>query len=93
LEAAMQIDYTVNIWKEDNQYIAHALPIDVMSMGSTPEEARIAIREAVSLFIESAKEIGTLDDILEECGYILKKDKQISPSWISIERQSIAIGA
>jgi len=65
------IDYTVQIWKEGNQYIAHASPIDIMSSGSTPEEARSALKEAVRLFIDTASEVGTLEDVLDECGYVL----------------------
>jgi hypothetical protein len=26
-----QIDYTVQIWKERDQFVAHAMPLDVMS--------------------------------------------------------------
>jgi len=25
----MDIEYTVQIWKEDSQFVAHAMPIDV----------------------------------------------------------------
>ncbi len=45
----MNIEYTVQIWKEGNQYVAHAMPLDVMSSGMTPEEARKALDEAVHL--------------------------------------------
>jgi hypothetical protein len=38
----MNIEYTVQIWKERNQFIAHAMPLDVMSSGKTAEEARKA---------------------------------------------------
>ncbi|MBO1351056.1 MAG: hypothetical protein EBE86_028485 [Hormoscilla sp. GUM202] len=27
---ALDIEYTVQIWKEDSQFVAHAMPIDVM---------------------------------------------------------------
>ncbi len=83
----MNIEYTVQIWKEGDQYIAHAMPLDVISSGKTPEEAKRAVREAVDLFIATAKEMGTLNDILEECGYRRKDDELISPPWVSVERQ------
>jgi hypothetical protein len=38
-----QIDYTVQIWKEKDQFVAHAMPLDVMSAGNSPEEARKAV--------------------------------------------------
>jgi len=83
----MNIEYTVQIWREGNQYIAHAMPLDVMSSGKTPEEAKKAVKEAVDLFIATVKDMGTLDDILEECGYLRKDNEFISPSWVSVERQ------
>jgi predicted RNase H-like HicB family nuclease len=89
----MDIEYTVYIWKEGNQFIAHAMPLDVMSSGNTTDEAKKALDEAVHLFLETAEEMGTLKEILEECGYAFVNGKWISPSWIAIERHSMAVGA
>jgi predicted RNase H-like HicB family nuclease len=89
----MQIDYTIQIWREGNQYIAHAMPIDVMSSGSSPDDARKALAEAVALFIETARDMGSLDEMLEECGYRLQENDWVSPAWISVERASIGIVA
>ncbi len=62
----MDIEYTVQIWKESDQFIAHAMPLDVMSSGRTPEDSRKALYEAVELFLATAAEMGTLDEILAE---------------------------
>lgn len=85
----MRIEYTVQIWKEGSQYIAHAMPLDVMSSGNSPGEAGKALREAVSLFVRTAREMGTLEEVLEDCGYELRAGDWSSPAWISIERQSL----
>ena len=89
----MNVDYTVHIWKEGKQYIAQAIPLDVASSGETPDEAKKALKEAVHLFLETAREMGTLQDILEECGYEAAGKEWMSPQWIAIEKQSMAIGA
>jgi len=34
------IEYTVHIWKEGNQFVAHAMPLDVMTSGETPDQGR-----------------------------------------------------
>jgi predicted RNase H-like HicB family nuclease len=60
---------TIRTWREGKQYIAHALPIDVMSSGPTPEAAYEALREAIRLFIRTAADSGTLNTILEQCGF------------------------
>ena len=49
--------------------MAHAMPLDIMSSGPTPQTARNALAEAVELFLATAAEIGTLDELLEEVGY------------------------
>ena len=67
------IEYTAQIWEEGGQYVAHAMPLDVMSSGGTPEEARKALDEAVHVFLGTAADMGTLKEILEEAGYEMKK--------------------
>ena len=53
----MNIEYTVHIWREGGQFVAHAMPLDVMSSGPTPEEARTALDEAVRLFLLTASDL------------------------------------
>jgi len=60
----MDIDYTVQIWREGAQFIAHAMPLDVASSGPTPQAARAALDEAVKLFIKTAEGHGTLAQII-----------------------------
>ena len=88
----INIEYTIQIWREGNQFIAHAMPLDVMSSGSTPEKAKEALYEAVHLFLETAADMGTLDEILQETGYEFKQENWISPFWVTIERHSTALG-
>lgn len=88
----MDIEYTVQIWKEDSQFVAHAMPIDVMSSGETPSAARIALDEAVNLFIAAATDMGTLEEILQETGYRLQNGKWVSPEWVAVEKHRAIIG-
>jgi predicted RNase H-like HicB family nuclease len=89
---AKDIEYTVQIWREGNQFVAHAMPLDVMSSGKTPEEARKALNEAVHLFLVTAADIGTLNEILQETGYELKEGRWVGPSWVAIEKHSAVLG-
>lgn len=89
---AINVDYTVQIWEEGNQFVAHAMPLDVISSGKTPDEARKALQEAVHLFLVTATDIGTLNEVLEESGYLFVDGKWVSPSWVSIERHSTLVG-
>jgi predicted RNase H-like HicB family nuclease len=87
----MTIETTIRIWREGNQYIAHALPLDVSSSGDTPETARLALGEAVSLFIATAREQGTLDEVLEECGYTSEGDKWVAPNVVTQKQELLAV--
>ena len=89
----MQIDYTIQMWREGGQYVAHAMPLDVASSGSTPEEARIAVHEAVRLFLETAREHGTLGEVLEDSGYECHGGEWRSPAWVGVERHSAPVAA
>jgi predicted RNase H-like HicB family nuclease len=88
----IHVEYTVQIWKEGNQYVAHAMPLDVMSAGATPDAARTALDEAVHLFLMTATDMGTLDDILREAGYDQQEGNWVSPVWVAIERRATEIG-
>jgi predicted RNase H-like HicB family nuclease len=89
---SMTIDFTVQIWKEGDQFIAHAMPIDVMSAGETPEAARTALDEALHLFFQTAADMGTLAEILEECGYRCDRGICVGPEWTAIEKHTTTIG-
>jgi len=85
----MKLEYTVQIWREDGQFIAHAMPLDVASSGETPEAARRAVDEAVKLFIATASEHGTLKEVLEDAGYRRVRGEWRSPAWSGIEQRSV----
>lgn len=89
---AMLIDYTVQTWKEGNQFVAYAMPLDVMSSGPTPEEAKHALDEAVRLFVATASGQGALAEILNESGYELIDGQWVSPSWVGVKKHSTPVG-
>ena len=91
MSGTMNIEYSAQIWKEGNQYIAHAMPLDIMSSGPSPEEARKALDEAVHLFLVTAADMGTLEEILQESGYEFRQGGWASPSWVAIERRSAVV--
>jgi predicted RNase H-like HicB family nuclease len=88
----MNLEYTVHIWREANQFVAHAMPLDVVSSGQTPEDARMALDEAVHLFLVAAADIGTLEEVLEEAGYERQDGDWVSPVWVATERHSTVVG-
>ena len=65
----MKIVTHIEIFQEDNVYVALAPDVNVSSFGDTPGEARTSIQEALEAFFEECDRMGTLHDVLEECGF------------------------
>ena len=60
---------TVQVWKEGASYVAYAPELDISSCAKTANQAKSRLTEAVSLFIEEAARMGTLEEILAEAGF------------------------
>ena len=49
-------------------YVTFCPELGVYSQGETIEEAKVNLTEAVELYLESAKDLGILGEVLEEAG-------------------------
>lgn len=74
----MKISVRVEIFKEGDVYVAISPELNVSSFGETVEDARKSIKEAIEIFVEECREMGTLEDVLEESGF-----SKINNSWVS----------
>ncbi len=63
------IPYTSELFEEDGQVVALCPELNVSSYGDTSVEALNSLKEAVELFLEECRRMGTLDIVLEEAGY------------------------
>ncbi len=61
--------FDTHIFKEGDTYVAYVPSLDLSSCGSTDEEARHNIRDAVRGFVAASEDLGTLEEILTEAGY------------------------
>lgn len=75
----MKILFEAEFFREDQDIIGYARSLDVSSSGKTPEEAEQALTEAVTLFVETAREMGTLEQVLIDSGFVLKGDEWSVP--------------
>jgi predicted RNase H-like HicB family nuclease len=75
----MKILFEAEFFREDQDIIGYAKSLDVSSAGKTPEEAERALTEAVTLFIETAQEMGTLEQLLVDSGFVRKGDEWSVP--------------
>lgn len=88
----MEINFTTQIWKEGKMYVSYCPELDVSSCGRTVEKARKNLLEAVEGFLEEAKKMGSLGEILRESGFVKEGQKKWkAPEWISLEREKLLI--
>lgn len=74
-----QLFLTTKIWKEGKSYIAFNPELEVASQGKTREQAEKNLREAVKLFLDTARKKGGLEQILRESGFVKEKRIWQSP--------------
>jgi hypothetical protein len=87
---AMNLDLAIFIAKEGRQYMAHAMPLDIVSSGPTPEAAREALYEAVQAVLLTAADSGTLEVVLEESGYERQGDRWLCQA-VALEWHEVAL--
>jgi len=80
------VSFTVHIFREEKMYVAYVPELDLSSCGTTDEEARKNIQDAVQGFLETSRDMGTLKEILEEAGYVREGDTWRAPEFISLDR-------
>lgn len=72
----MEISVKVEIFKEEDLYVAWSPELNVSSFGDTIEGARDSVKEAIEAFVEECNSMGTLEEVLEESGF-----SRIGDSW------------
>ena len=59
----------VLFFEEGNKVIAYSPAFDLSTCADTEEKARTRFMEAVTIFLDEVTKMGTLSDVLEECGW------------------------
>ncbi len=72
----MDIHFIIQIWQEEKTFVSYSPQLDIASCGNS---------------IEEAKNLGTLEEILNECGFHQSGKKWESPDLISFEKTSMKI--
>lgn len=85
------LTFTAQVFKEGKQYVSFNPELEVASCGDTPEEAKQQLRVAIRGFLTTALKHGTLDQILEEAGYVRVKKTWRDPYLISLDRVSVSV--
>lgn len=62
----MKLPVIIESWKKGLWYLARAPELDFISQGRTPEEARKNLLEVISIQFEEMKNMGTLEEYLQD---------------------------
>jgi len=90
----IQLQFISQIWQEGKKYVSFAPQLQVASCGNTKEQAQKNLIEALEGFIETARDMGTLEEILEESGFVSRENRKkewIAPEIVSFERTSLVV--
>jgi predicted RNase H-like HicB family nuclease len=87
----MNISVRLEIFKEGDVYVALSPELDLSSFGDTIDEAKASFREALAAFVEECREMGTLEDVLEESGFAKKDDSWEPRKPLVEERLALAV--
>ncbi|MFQ6093920.1 MAG: type II toxin-antitoxin system HicB family antitoxin [bacterium] len=71
----MNINLHIDYFEEGGQMVALCPELQVSSFGDTLKEAERSIREALELFLRGCQELGTLEEVLEESGFVKVNDQ------------------
>jgi predicted RNase H-like HicB family nuclease len=87
----MNLSIRVEIFKEDDVYVALSPELNVSSFGETIDEAKESIKEAVEGFLEECREMGTLNEVLEESGFLRVENTWQSRRPVAEENLALAV--
>jgi hypothetical protein len=87
----MDIQFTTQIFKEGKMFVAYTPELDLSSCATTKDKAQKNLLEAVRLFLEEADRMGTLDQILEEAGFVKRREKLETPKFITTQRVTLPL--
>lgn len=85
------LNIKVEVFREDDLYVALCPSLNVSSYGESVEEAKKSLIEAVEAFVEECVDMDTLEDVLEESGFIKINDVWQPRQAIKEESLALAI--
>ena len=69
IQVQMSLKVPVEIKKRGKWFIAACPVLDIVTQGETTEKAKKNLGHALTLFLVSCFERGTLEDVLSQCGF------------------------
>lgn len=78
LKVELEFKLPMRIVKKKKWFLASCPVLDVFTQGDTREKARDNLIEALTLFLTSCIEMGTLNKVLNQCGFKTSESKRVT---------------
>ncbi len=75
----------LEIFREGDLYVGLCRDLEVSSFGETIEEAKQSLIEALGAFLEECEAMGTLEEVLEEAGFVLQEGQWLPRQPVAAE--------
>ncbi len=76
----MDVKLPVIFLKEGGKFIAYTPALDISTCADTFDKAKERFEELTNIFFEELEKMGTLEDVLAECGW--RKLRKPKDGWI-----------
>ena len=77
-----RISLEIKVFKEGDAYVALCPELNVSSFGDDIENAKVSLREALEAFLEECEAMGTLQEVLEDAGFVKSSPKRVPVTHI-----------
>ena len=75
----IQARIPVILFEEGKKVVAYSPALDLSTYGNSEEQARKRFTEAAAIFFAELVKMGTVDEVLEECGWHKARGKR---TWL-----------
>lgn len=92
----MKLPLTIKVFYEgtskDAPWVSYNPEFKVASCGPTPKKAESNLKEAIKGVLETCEDIGTLEDLMQEAGFLMEDKKiKLEKSKTKIEKIDVTI--
>ena len=78
------ITLTLEVEREEDQYVSLCRELDVSSYGDSVEEALSRLRDAVTLYLDTIEQDGELERVIQDRGIKVDERLEESPQTVKV---------
>ncbi len=72
-------------------FVGYVPELDLSSCGKDEDEVRRNVRDAVWGFLETSRDLGSLEEVLQEAGYSREGNRWHPPEFVALDRITLTL--